>query len=415
MSDADRRAILARRALFVASALTSVSGVARADEVARAAQSSGDPQYELPVLSCPVVDTELDKALLGALLQRIEESKQAEDWESALSAAEGAFEASHDPLFLFEQAKLERELGRFDVSLQHFRALEGCGEGPVDKFREEVKAAIEFLVKQPVIVVRSDEPIQVTLDGVPSVGESAEGWTFRVRPGKHVLLVKGQFDQKSFEVAAEEGEVAAIEAHFPPPQPCLSPMVCLEPPPPPPPVEEGTLRPRLELGVLPLVPLGRDALKEMAPIGAGARLGVDYGISEGASISFGLAPWVLDGVDGLLVPLGGFFDFNLHLRVAWIGLGATSGYELGAEGRIHGAKTPKNGFFLSPELTFFGIQVSESVSVATRVQALLGNRASDSGSDFGLTHIGVGVWVGYRFGGGESDDYEMARASAPTF
>lgn len=362
-----------------------------------------------------MVDAELDKALLGVLLQRIEESKQGEDWERALSAAEQAFEESHHPLFLFERAKLERELGRFDVSLQHFRALESCGEGPVDKFREEVKAAIDFLVRQPVIIVRSDDAVQVSLDGTSNTQSMAVEWTLRVAPGKHVVLVTRQFDEQSLEVLAEEGDVVSIEAHFPPPQPCLSPMVCLEPPPPPPPVEEGTLRPRLELGVLPLVPLGRDALKEMAPIGAGARLGVDYGISEGASISFGLAPWVLDGVDGLLVPLGGFFDFNLHLGSAWIGLGATSGYELGAEGRIPGAKTPENGFFLSPELTFFGIQVSESVSVATRVQALLGNRASDSGSDFGLTHIGVGVWVGYRFGGGESDDYEMARASTSTF
>ncbi|MCA9646411.1 MAG: hypothetical protein KC492_37250 [Myxococcales bacterium] len=415
MSDADRRAILARRALFVASALTSVSGVAQAAEIARASQSSGDPQYELPALSCPVVDAELDKALLGALLQRIEESKQAKDWESALSAAERAFEESHHPLFLFEQSKLERELGRFDVALQHFRALESCAEGPVDKFREEVTTAIESLVKQPVIVVRGDEPLEVTLDGASNTRAMAPEWTLRVAPGKHLVLVTRQYDKQSFEVLAEEGDVVTIEAHFPPPRPCLSPAVCLEPPPPPPPVKEGALQPRLELGVLPLVPLGKDALKEMAPIGAGARLGLDYGLSEGTSISFGVAPWVLDGVHGLLVPLGGFFDFNLHLGSAWVGLGVTSGYELGAEGRILGAKTPQNGFFLSPELTFFGIQVSERVSVATRVQTLLGSRASEDGSDFGVTHVGVGIWIGYRFGGRAEDDYEMAHASSSTF
>ncbi len=416
MADTDRRAILARRALFIASALGSVSGVARAQSIQRASDGSAAPEYELPALECPESDPDAHEALLASAFERIQRAKQTGDLKAALEAAQSAFEYSPHPLFLFEQAKLERELLRYDLALQHLRALTSCDFDSLQEFREEIDAAIEFLRKQPVIVVQSDESVaaQLGADSGRGAGPKQE-WIFRVPPGEHEVTVDRAGDVQTFTVQAKEGEVVTIEVHFAAPTPYLSPAICLEPPPPPPPVDEGSWRPRLELGVLPLVPVGRNAIREMAPIGVGARLGVDYGLSEGSSVSFGLASWVLDGVGGVLVPLGGYFDFNLHLGSAWIGLGATSGYELGAEGRIPEANTPSNGFFLSPELTFFGFQVSERLSLASRVQVLLGARGGEPGSDFGVTHVGAGVWVGYRFGASDRDEYYAGSPSLVTF
>lgn len=416
MSDADRQSILARRALFVASALGSLTGAARAQP-----SDPADPAYELPAMACPVPLDDVDSDRRLALYTELSQALAQGDTARAEALARKGLELSQHPLFLFQLAKLERESQRFEEALQHFRALATCEDEGLQKNQQEIDEAIEFLKRLPVIVVECPDAISVRVDeGRAKTNDDSEQRRvfFRVSPGVHRVRVESREAGGGDEVITvtagpERVELVRLPHAFA--VPCLTLLPCLEPPPPPPPFEEDAWRARLELGVLPFVPIGTGLGEEIGPLGAGARLGLDYGLSESTSLSFGLAPWVLDGVDGVLLPLGAFFDFNLHFGSAWVGLGLTSGYELGAEGRIPEETTPQNGFFVSPELTFFGFQVGEHWSIASRVQTVLAPRRSDSESDFGVTHVGVGIWVGYRFGQSEEEVLYASSGSRGAF
>lgn len=219
MDDADRSAILRRRALFVASTLAGLT-VTRTSE----AQAPGPP----PEACSPRTPTSEELDFVKALYERAAEATAREDWVEASNLLQKAYQIAPRSKLLTRLLEVLERREAWDLAYSlaegHLRCVE------VD---EAIRAKLEEITsKTGAIVVRVSGDLagrQITLDGTP-LDPSALNRPLRVSTGKHALTWPTEGAMGQSELAIEAGQTVELRVELAIPMPCLSPFPCLEPP-----------------------------------------------------------------------------------------------------------------------------------------------------------------------------------------
>jgi len=313
----DKSAILARRALFVASALAS-AGLAAGSPTDAVAQPSPAPVPDCPPAPSPTPEAVAESKLhFEAGVRLFEEGRFAEASEAFRQAY---LLAPLAPLaFNIINADVQRgaTADAAAIAEQHLHCV-----GPDPRIEEQLRGLQNATA---LVTVRIADPDRVLLeiDGAPVPTEQAARG-LRLSPGRHLIRIARDGEVRSRELEVSAGE--KVELSFdplPPPQPCLSPLPCLQPPPPPEP--EDTLV-RLQGGVGTIV-----AIEPSDPVfvSGGPLLLVEVAVQPADGLW--IQPGVLGGAaladESLIGLVGTSLDFEYRpVDVFGLGAGFAGGY-----------------------------------------------------------------------------------------
>ncbi|MBK9001966.1 MAG: hypothetical protein IPM35_40090 [Myxococcales bacterium] len=391
----DREAILARRALFVASALAGIAAPAPADE----------PE-PCPARDPPSAD---DKAAAKALYQEGMLALESDDPARAAELLRKAYERARLPKLLLLLADAERRAGDLAAAHAHLTELVRCADSPATLQLAQTELA-KLEESSAALTLEGGAPgTSVEIDGKPA-GTLPLAVPLRLAPGRHELVLTGgpcgRDERQSVELVAGATQVI----HFDPdcePRVCLQP--CLSPPPPPPP----DALPRLGVGAGTLGLVGtRPPPGTLPGIGIGARIEAFYAapVGEAFVLHLGVASLPAGSSEGALVPVGADLAFVVAPGALRLGLGVTSGWMFAAAKRSEDDTwRPRSSFFLHPYLQPIGFRASDHVEAGFHVGLLLGTWANARDEAFRAGFVTTSLNVRVYFGEREREWEDVAK------
>ena len=357
---ADREAILARRALFLASALTGIAN----------AQPECPPKRE----AAPE-----DLAHARALFERARELAAAGEHDTALAELERAYELTTNARVLATLAQVAALGGDSARALGYARRALACTDQLTDEARAEA-TRIEQEARGQVaeLVVRSvPAGAELEIDGARVSGES-----HLVNPGRLRLFARwpdGAETSLVFEIAA--GEQRELTLTAPPIDDCSHPpCVCLQP----------CLSPPIEIERRSRFGVGLGYTSLLGAEGHGARglFYLEVPLGDVARARLGPTAVPTTTPDGALVPVGG------ELAVLF----SLGSFELGPTTSVGWMFADDASPFVNPELSL-GFAFGERVTAGVRGGPFF---AAD-------TWVSGGAFLTLSFGPACSDGYDPVR------
>ncbi len=380
MAGADREAILARRALFVASALAGLSP---------APAARAEP--------CAPESTNADAvAEARELFERGRRAWAEGDLAVARESLLRAYAVAGNEKVFAALGQMELSAGDAAGAVRHFdRYLECAGEG--DTLRAKVEELRGAALPKTAELKITSEPsgASVELDG-ETVGKTP--LEERVNPGRHTMTVRWDDGEhlpytRVFEVGAEEVSTMTIEGETDDcrGEPCVCLQPCLEPPLP----SEYSLRWGVELGYRALIDVANETERHQVH---GLRIAGVYAVPLGRPSQLRLSllaePSLADG--HAWVPFGAEIEAALQGGPMQMGVALAGGYAVSDVPTQRGVLLPASGPYLAPAVVV-GLSLSDRIQVGLRTGPLLSQLASDSEKTFRLSHVSAGLWLGYAF------------------
>lgn len=374
----DREAILARRALFVASALAGLTAPSKADE----------PEACPPPEPPSAADKEAAKALYQEAVRALDSDGPAR----AVELLRKAYELSRVVKLLAPLAQAERRAGDFAAAHAHLSELVRCADSPATLRLAEVELAQLEAETATITIEGGALGAGVEIDG-SRVGTLPLPKALRLGPGRHEIALVGGACGETRRVVELAPGVAQV-VHFEPdcePRVCLQP--CLSPPPPPPP----DALPRFALGAGTLGYVGTRRPPGSEPgIAAGARVEALYvaPLGEAFALGLGVAALPAGSSEGALLPVGADVAFVAAPGALRLGLGVTGGWMFAAAERSEDDTwRPRSSLFVHPYLQPVGMRASDHVEVGLHVGLLLGTWATATEESFRPGFVTTSLWV----------------------
>lgn len=391
----DREAILARRALFVASALAGIATPSRADE----------PE-SCPTRSPPSAE---DKEAARALHEEGMLALQSDDPARAVELWRKAYERARLPRLLLFLADAEQKAGDLASAHAHLTEVVRCADSPATLHLAQLALAKLEEVSAALTLEGGVPGTSVEIDGKPA-GTLPFSAPLRLAPGRHeIILVGGPCDRderQSVELMPGATQVIRFDTDCEP-RVCLQP--CLSPPPPPPP----NALPRLGIGAgtLGFIATRRPPGSEPG-IAAGARLEAFYAapVGEAFVLHLGVASLPAGSSEGALVPVGADVAFLVAPGPLRLGLGVTSGWMFAAAKRSEDDTwRPRSSFFLHPYAQPVAMRMTDHVEAGLQVGLLLGTWANARDEAFRAGFVTTSLCVRIYFGEREWEWADVAR------
>lgn len=330
--DDDRNAIVARRAVLVASALAQASLplVALADEQPHGAATAED----LP--PCPTPPPPSPEALAEAAVRFAQAEKLFAErkWaEASVEARRVLLLAPHEKAVLLAmQADVQRGAPQdaHEIGSEHLRCTGVATSGGLGADIAERLRTLERETGTVVVHVRDADRLAVRLDdGFVDVRRASRG--IRLAPGGHFVTISrdGRELRRDFRIVAGETVVIDFE-DLPPPLPCLSiPHPCLSPPPPPT-RDESLLRGSVGAVVPILGALTGDPARVIG--GGGAHAGIGWQFADGFWLDGHVFGAGVFGDESPFIPVGtSAVVKGFPVEVFGLGAGFSGGYVFTAD------------------------------------------------------------------------------------
>lgn len=389
----DREAILARRALFVASALAGIATPSRAD----------GPE------TCPTREppSAEDKEAARALYEEGMRALQSDDPARAAELWRKAYERTRLPKLLLYLADAEQKAGDVASAHAHLTELVRCADSPATLQLAQTELAKLEEVTAALTLEGGVPGARVEIDGKP-VGALPLSATLRLAPGRHEVRLVVELCELARSIELSPGTTQVI--HFEPdcePRVCLQP--CLSPPPPPPP--EALPRLGIGAGTLGYIAARRPPGSEPG-IAIGARIEAFYAAPVGDAfvLQLGLASLPAGSSEGALVPVGADVAFAVAPGALRLGLGVTSGWMFAAAKRSQDDTwRPRSSFFLHPYLQPVGFRASDHVEGGLQVGLLLATWANARDEAFRAGFVTTSLFVRIYLGEREREWEDVAK------